>query len=335
MRVAALALTALAMGAQSKFWQRPASGLQADCTLRYMGWYYYDPVRQNSTMNFAWASDPTLIAQSHQASPPIQIFYDVSGIAIDMSNVHAFALRADWQSALSSAWQTTIAPLTTSGIVVGFFLGDEIVSHGLPYDDLVSYASFMRSLWADAVIYYNEGHGASTRPARQSPPRRAQRARGIADAFSPCRRIAPCSSTFAAITEPKVYTGPIPADVDWISSDYYALDSTAWTYPRDTLYPKYIFSRMNPSQCAILLPGSYGSRSGSMSVSEYDAFMTQVATNFFDWAQKDARVIGVNPWYWTPLPNMPSSFNPYDVSTSELKTTSATWANIGRKILAM
>lgn len=116
--------------------------------------------------------------------------------------------------------------------------------------------------------------------------------------------------------------------------DFYALDSTAWTYPRDTLYPTVIYPRLSPSQCVLTVPGSYGSNAAANPPSWYVSFMTEVANQYFQWAKTDPRIIGLNPWYFLHQPNMPSSFNPYDLSTGDLPALAAVWAGIGRQILA-
>lgn len=132
--------------------------MEADCTLSQMGWYYPDLIAQNGTINFAMLNDPTDIANARASVPPVKVLYDTSAAAIDTS-AQPWKFMPNWQAVLQQLWASTIQPLVAQGVVVGFFLGDELVDHGLPFNDLKTYAEFLRDIMSNAIIYTNEGTG--------------------------------------------------------------------------------------------------------------------------------------------------------------------------------
>lgn len=137
---------------------------------------------------------------------------------------------------------------------------------------------------------------------------------------------------FARTTGISNYPG-IPEAIDWISMDRYALDSSAWTLLKAD-YELFIYPKMNPSQCALILGGAYGSDDGSHTMQWYDNFMHQAATEYYAWAQADRHIVGITMWYYKEFPGpFAPNFKPYDQAAETLPQTSAYYASIGRVII--
>jgi hypothetical protein len=65
----------------------------------------------------------------------------------------------------------------------------------------------------------------------------------------------------------------------------------------------------------------------------WDQWSVQVAEHYFEWAQRDERIVGINPWYYGPdRPDV--SCGGYNISVRQQPLARAAWAAIGKQIMA-
>jgi hypothetical protein len=153
----------------------------------------------------------------------------------------------------------------------------------------------------------------------------------------------------------------VPDAIDWISLDFYRMDSTAWLTP-EAQYTASVYPKMNPNQRAMQVPQAFGRTNDVCgatcysNVSEkgccthnhvwpgggagqtnhtfmwWDSWSASVANAYFEWAQRDPRIIGINPWYYgSDRADIMCGGN--NISVSHLPTALAAWTEIGHKIL--
>jgi hypothetical protein len=103
----------------------------------------------------------------------------------------------------------------------------------------------------------------------------------------------------------------VPEGLDWISLDYYPDEGTLEGVP--LLFKQHVYPKMSAEQKALFVPPAYGSdaadaerlccnnstRDGPNVPCHGDCSMAllQWAKGSYDWARKDSRIVGLNPWY--------------------------------------
>lgn len=214
-------------------------------------------------------------------------------------------LAPSYASDFNSLYNSTLQPLAAAGKVMGAWLGDEMCWNGVTHAELSAAATLVRATWSDAIIYYNEAVPVFTNDV---------------DSWG----------------EPLGYSD-VPEAFDWVSVDYYRLDNSSWLYPQYVLYPTLIYPMMHSHQCALTVPGAYGSNANpDFTLGQYETFMPQQAQAYYDWVVTDARMIGMNPWYFTPYASCvadPSSCYYFEIGTSQMPPVAAAWASVGAKIV--
>ena len=85
-------------------------------------------------------------------------------------------------------------------------------------------------------------------------------------------------------------------------------------------------------QYALTVPGSFASDyNTNCNESCYDEMCALDANNFYQWALKDERIIGINPWHWEYCKGCISFKD--EIGTSQLNVSKETWRSIGEKII--
>ena len=102
----------------------------------------------------------------------------------------------------------------------------------------------------------------------------------------------------------------------------------------ESFYESYIFPKMNTSyQYGLFVPGSFGSTYNSAcNKTCYDQFCAVDATNFYNIAKNDSRIIGIAAWHWLYDPGCIQFTD--EIGTKYLNITKQTWQQIGKQIVS-
>lgn len=92
------------------------------------------------------------------ANNGLSVLYDVEGILYNTSSDGHIVLRDDYKDSWQIAVQNTLLSFFEQGIIIGFFMGDELTWGGLPYSDLVETVDMVAADFPTAIIYYNEAY---------------------------------------------------------------------------------------------------------------------------------------------------------------------------------
>ncbi len=171
---------------------------------------------------------------------------------------------------------------------------DELLGAGINVTELTIAAQTVKASWPGAVVYWNEEWG----PVVQN----------------------------SSWPHPASALHSIPHAIDWISLDFYRTNPTAWETPEQE-YAAQVYPKMYPHQRALQVPQAFGRKHDAcgavcyMNVSQHgcctdnhgpgkpwasgqsnhsrawwDAWSAKVATHYYSWAQRDPKIIGMNPW---------------------------------------
>ena len=155
----------------------------------------------------------------------------------------------------------------------------------------------------------------------------------------------------------------VPHAIDWISLDFYRTNPTAWETPEQE-YAAQVYPKMHPHQRALQVPQAFGRKHDAcaavcyMNASQrgcckdnhgpgkpwasgqsnhtrewWDDWSATVATNYYSWAQRDPKIIGINPWYYGE-DRGDIACGGYNVSVRQQPKAMARWKEIGVAILA-
>ena len=311
--------------------------------VEFMGYYGCEPSTQQNHTNLCITSSPSTLVEGAAAgmagmaqvtwaffenarpprAPGLQLRPDyAAGWATARATCGPGSHDDDWSPPCS------LDALRANGTTIGVFLGDELLLQGVTVAELTAAAAAVKAAWGatnTSIVYWNE-------------------------AWDPVVN----NASFAE-KHPASALGAVPTEVDWVSLDYYRRDATAWTVPEaayaSALYPKMV----RAGQRALLVPGAFGRKHDvcggvgthcggnaslppccagqtNHSAAWWDAWSTTVAEHYYDWAKRDARVIGINPWYYgadRPTPTCGGN----NISVRQQPTARRKWADIGRAIM--
>lgn len=188
-------------------------------------------------------------------------------------------LRPDYASRWA-ALVPQVRPLLASGVLMGFFLGDELCWACIPYRDVITAADTVRASFprGQAIIYYNEAFPVFTSDV--------------------CN-----NGTLLNYTQ-------VPASLDWLSIDLYPDEGTL--NGTITIYETLIYPKMADSQSVLFVPPAYGF--DNYTVDQRNRMccgpgnppcngnctlaMLQWAADTYAWALRDTRMVGLNPWHY-------------------------------------
>jgi len=264
---------------------------------KYLMFYDFDPATQANWTNMGFTRSADQIVAGYALGFRSLFIVDTFFFYDNPANNH-LTLLPNYLQLWESAWSTTIQNLAENYGCIGVFIGDELLLGGLTVESLTIAADTVRATWPNAIIYWNEAW----------------------------KVIVTGVNNFGEAVNLKA----MPTAFDWISMDYYKLDSRAWSVP-PVYYREYMYPRMSANQSALVVPGSYGSNMNrKFSFQQYEDLMFENAWEYYQWALTDPRIIGINPWYYGPpgcgLPG-------YEVSTYEMAPVLAMWQKIGRAIV--
>ena len=102
----------------------------------------------------------------------------------------------------------------------------------------------------------------------------------------------------------------------------------------ESWYESYVFPKMNTSyQYGLYVPGSFASAYNTVcNETCYDQFCAIDATNFYNLAKNDSRIIGLAVWHWLYMPNCIPAHD--EIGTKYLNISKQTWKQIGKEIIA-
>lgn len=181
----------------------------------------------------------------------------------------SFKLRSDYAAQWDAA-VPTFKPLLDQGIVVGFFLGDELVHNCLSLDPINVIGQTIKSSFPSAITWYNEAGSAVEKGTNK------------------------CGETVKYFWH---------GSVDWLSVDKYHHDGKVDNWVRDhikSFYNEHMFPMMTlPTQKVLLVPASFSSKLNSKcDGSCYDELVTHDAKDYAAWAKTDSRIAAIIPWHW-------------------------------------
>ena len=247
------------------------------------------PADQKGWLTTGFTNDTTLVRAGAEAGI-VSLFY-IGDIFFEFDK----GLRPDY----AERWHVRaqeVEELITSGSIVGFFVGDELVSgKKISWEDIVTAVrllSPLKSKHPHLFVWQNEG---------------------------------------GTGWESKLPSGMLPAEIDVISIDDYAKSPNATR----SWYTETLYQVLNAShQRVFIVPGSFGSRvDPQKSLAEFSLAMVAAAYAYHQWALEDPMVYGIVPWHWEARKvGQTSAYK--EVGTSEMPALIKAWAGIGRTVLS-
>lgn len=242
-------------------------------------------------------------------------------------------LRPDYQAGWADMWHGSgaLSALSANQTVMGVFLGDELLGAGINVTELTIAAETVKASWREGIVYWNEEWGPVVQNSSWARPASALHS--------------------------------VPHAIDWISLDFYRTNPTAWETPEQE-YAAQVYPKMHPHQRALQVPQAFGRKHDAcaavcyMNASQrgcckdnhgpgkpwasgqsnhtrewWDDWSATVATNYYSWAQRDPKIIGINPWYYGE-DRGDIACGGYNVSVRQQPKAMARWKEIGVAILA-
>lgn len=247
------------------------------------------PAAQKGWLTTGFTNDTSLVRAGSEAGI-VSLFY-----IGDIFFAFGKGLRPDY----AQRWQERaqeVEELVASGSIVGFFVGDELVSgKKISWEDIVTAARLLGPLKTKhphLFVWQNEG---------------------------------------GTGWEHKLPNGMLPAEIDVISIDDYAKSPNATR----SWYTETLYQVLNAShQRVFVVPGSFGSRvDPKKSLSDFSKEMIADAHAYHQWALEDPMVYGIVPWHWEARKvGQTSAYK--EVGTSEMPALIKAWTGIGQSVLA-
>eukprot|EP00823_Brevimastigomonas_motovehiculus_P006878 TRINITY_DN589_c0_g1_i1.p1 TRINITY_DN589_c0_g1~~TRINITY_DN589_c0_g1_i1.p1 ORF type:complete len:305 (+),score=51.74 TRINITY_DN589_c0_g1_i1:102-1016(+) len=215
-------------------------------------------------------------------------------------------LRSDFVARWNSA-KPIVQQYLANGTIFGIFFGDELIWSGLPYADFRQAIHLVRSSFpSNFVLYYNEAW----------------------PVFSVNKNI---------FWEDAHYT-TVPTELDWVSTDFYPDVVGSSFYPNVTnLYEKFIYPRMSANQKVLYVPPGYATVNDPARFcgqADCSAVMMKWANDAFEYADKDTRWIGLNPWHWISYSASPRHHsNGYELGIRDLPAVRKYWLSIANDVI--
>eukprot|EP01084_Bolivina_argentea_P074754 135584_1 len=281
--------------------------LMISTDLQYMSFWEYDPYAFAGWTNFAVSSSLEEIAIGYSFG--INHLYNVEHVFFEtVANItckgtNPLVLKPNYTEEWNNLLPTLNELYYVNKSIFGFFLGDELISHGttnMP-QNINTVAMTVRHSFNDSIIYTNGGH------------------RPVVRGYNECGNY-----TWNKLSE----------YLDWFSIDLYHFDgvvNVTWVDYVQWYYQQYVF----PKMCfPLVVPGAFGSLYNNQStLSEEDEADNEDAINFYFWALNDSRIIGIYPWHWnSSYPNKPPT-KPCEIGTQNLTLTQSTYKQIGEAII--
>jgi len=258
-------------------------------------WDISDPKQLSGWGNLYFTSNFSSIPEA--ASLGLTVLFDVEfSLLVDTSTglILSPSINKLWASISSQS-----APLISSKVLTGFFLGDELTWNGLSFNNLQFVANMIRNTFPTALIYYNEAY--------------------------------PVFTIDKSIYGVNIYYTHVPSAINWISIDFYPSDgsslSEAISIFQTKLYPK-----LSSDQSALFVPPAYGSLEDPERYcggSNCTAEMLLWGEQTIQWALSDSRLIGMNPWHW----GSHQTWTGFEIGARDMPAVKNFWTTIGKQII--
>ena len=198
-------------------------------------------------------------------------------------------LLPGWEQILA-AQIAAIGPALSNHSIAGVFLGDELCgTANIPVQNFTAVATMAKALMVPhggGLVYANEAVRAVNTSSWGPQPG--------GKAASPC------------------YMASIPAAVDLISMDFYAVPIKSIRPQGATgnitdeatlmrqLYAEMLTPKLSAHQNLLVVPGSFadGNTARSGSLASQDALIAAKLRGYFKWMEEDSRIQGLNAYHW-------------------------------------
>lgn len=243
---------------------------------------------QAGIVNLGFTNSTTLAVAGRKVN--ISSLFAVHGVFFE----NGVGMRPGWEARWEAA-KARVLPLIEAGTIIGFFLGDELISgKDISVENVTTAANAVGTLKATyphLFSWLNEGGTGWVK---------------------------------------KLGASPLPHNVDVISIDDYSLTVDQHrAFYTSTLYPK-----LSGRQRTFVVPGSYGSHvNPHETMQQYEVQMVARAKAFYAWAANDPMVVGFAPWHWDTRSPKVVSFGK-EVGTVDMPQLKAEWHTIGTSIRA-
>jgi hypothetical protein len=266
-----------------------------------------DPVHQAGWTNMHLSRNMTEIADAHARYGWSVLYDDLPRDGTIFAPRSSPTPQPGFQHALAKLANTTLLPGLASGMLSGVFIGDEICcAHPKCWPQLDTVAKTLRQLLGPtAILYLNE----------------------------------------CAISHEWEFSGPIPADLDYVSVDLYANLGVTEVADAKTFYEKNVLPKLAPHQQAIVMPGTFAcstypnKRFASLEESQ-DATIAGLE-GFFNWTKTESRLAGIVPWHYNrrPTPQVNTSSPTYsgcdlELGAADMPRVMQVLRRVGKEILA-
>ena len=254
---------------------------------------------QSESANLGFTSNLTTVDEGFKVG--IKSLYAVHDIFFDNEK---HTLRTNWKAVWSST-QQILKSYIDDGKIIGFFIGDELFPGKIPLQDFLTALKAVDAFkqeFADKKLITWENEG---------------------------------GTNWVEFVN-KELDGKLPAELDIFSIDDYSMNASQHKHFHETV----IYPMLHPHQKIYLVPGSYATRAPvNISKSEWccygskfsdcDSCMVERIERFYNWAAKDARVIGFAPWHWDSRDI--DEVTPYkEVGTVDMPATRKLWIEISK-----
>ena len=197
----------------------------------------------------------------------------------------------NWRHEWETQWVPIATELLRNGTIVGFFLGDELMWNGLPYESLLEWSNAVRASFPSAFIWQNEAYPTYACAPGEAPSCPAKGGNGALK----------CCSAYRV---PINITHGIPPALNATSVDIY--DWSNSTSGRNLVpgkvrpyYESQLYPRAHPGQRFFQVPGSASStHNAACDAACYEAAVMHDADEYLRWLQEDPLVAGMMPWIW-------------------------------------
>jgi len=248
--------------------------------------------------NFYMTHDVAQIQKAKQLG--IKIMYDLEDTFYTI-NAQSFLVLKTNISLIWKQAESQIKPLYDSGLVMGFFMGDELTWNGLPYNDLVLSIEMVRASFPKpAIILYNEAYPVFTQDINSH--------------------------------NQKIGYNTVPTALDWLSMDFYPDEGTF--QDNINIYNTKIFPKMNIGQSALYVPPGYATSQNEArycGIPNCTEAMLNWAVESYRWALLEQRIVGLYPWHYNSYTY--AQLPGFEIGVESMPAVLAKWKEIGKAII--
>jgi len=231
----------------------------------------------------------------------------------------ALRLVPHWRQLLE-----TLVPLYTdllnNGTIVGFFLGDELMWNGFPYEELSVWSAALRLRFPSSFMWENEAY-----PVYNCAPGTVP---------SSCAMYGPCCDYYQRIIN---ITNGVPPGLNVTSIDLYRWNPSQGSIVRQVkgYYRNQLLPRLHEGQKLFVVPGSDAStHNPECNFTCYDTMCASDAAAFYEWILNDSMITGAMPWAWKSC-GAKCIGALCEIGTRHMIKAKAAWERAGAKIIQL